>query len=163
MKVFGGASLIGLVALAATACASGPDREPAEAPGAANTAGTEVPTFVEPECDDTSDCAAGFVLDDTFYALSCGAVRPDAVTDETLARGELYQQQTEVRAVEGVSPEVLVAVSVDGGVCGDVDVALSSWSMAFPDFLEKSSGSAERDAAICAVVVDEQREWNNCD
>lgn len=118
----------------------------------------QVPTLVEPECDDGGSCAAGFLIDDRFYALSCGAVRPDLVTHETVARGELYGQMVEVRSVEGASSDVLVAVSLEGGRCGDDDVVLSPWSMAFPD----DASQSDIEAAICVVVVDEQKDVNDC-
>lgn len=146
--------IVGIVAvLALSACGSntGTDGHSAGSPG-------EVPTLVEPECDGGGDCATGFVLADTSYALSCGAVRPDAVSEETLARGELSWDEVEVRSVEGVSSDVLVAVSVEGGLCDDDDVPLSPWSMAFPTDAPQS----ELEAAICAVVVDEHRARNNC-
>lgn len=137
-----------LVALALSACGGGAGGQPMSG----------VPTLVEPECDDGGDCAAGFVLADTFYALSCGAVRPDAVSEETLARGELSWEEVEVRSVKGVSSDVLVAVSVEGGVCDDDDVPLSPWSMAFP----RGASQSELEAAICAVVMEEHRARNDC-
>lgn len=155
--------VVGIVAvLALSACGGStvvhPMSSPGTAPNGPDRSAAEVATLVEPECDDTGACIAGFLVTGTFYALSCGAVRPDAVTEETLARGELYREDVEVRSVEGVSPDVLVAVSVEGGVCGDDDVPLSPWSMAFPE----GASQSEKDAAICSVVVDEQRAWNNC-
>ena len=117
------------------------------------------PTLVEPECHDTGACAAGFVVGDTFYALSCGPVRPDVVSEETLARGGLYGEEVEVRSVTGVSSDLLVAVSIEGGDCADGDVPLSPWSMAFPE----GGSQSELKAAICAVVVDGHRARNNCD
>lgn len=119
----------------------------------------EVAKLVEPpECEDNGSCAAGFVVADTFYALSCGAVRPDAVTEETLARGELYGEDVEVRRVKGVRADVLVAVSREGGRCAEGDVPLSPWSLAFPP----GASQTELDAAICVAVVDEHRARNNC-
>lgn len=118
----------------------------------------DVPTLEEPECDDGGSCAAGFLIADTFYALSCGAVRPDAVTEDTLARGVLSGEEVEVRRVDGASTDVLVAVSVEGGLCGDDDVALSPWSMAFP----AGASQSELEATICLVVVDEHRARNDC-
>lgn len=150
-----GTGVLGIIAvLALSACGSktGPDGPSAGSPA-------EVPTLVEPECDDGGSCMAGFLVADTFYALSCGAVRPDAVTEETLARGELYGEDVEVRSVEGVSSDVLVAVSVEGGLCGDDDVPLSPWSIAFPE----GASESELETAICAVVVDEHRARNNCE
>lgn len=126
--------------------------------GSAAVSTAEVPTFVEPECDDSGDCAAGFLLADTFYSLSCGAVRPDAVTEEKVARGELSGQDVDVRSVEGVSTDVLVAVSVVGGVCDVDDVPLSPWRMAFGEHASQS----EQEAAVCTVVVEEQRARNDC-
>lgn len=151
-RVTGVVGIVAVLTLSACGSSTGPDGPSAGSPA-------EVPTLVEPECDDGGDCAAGFVLADTFYALSCGAVRPDAVSEETLARGELSWEEVEVRSVEGVSSDVLVAVSVEGGLCDDDDVPLSPWSMAFP----MGASESELEAAICAVVVDEHRARNNCD
>lgn len=153
------ATCIAVLAAVLVACGSSASRPNLSASTA--TAG-EVPRLVVPDCDDGGRvqqlCAAGFVVNDTFHGLSCGAVRPDLVTEEIVARGRLEGESVEVRSIEGVSPDVLVAVSVDGGRCGDDDVVLSPWSMAFPG----STSQAETDAAICAVVVEEERERNGC-
>lgn len=164
-------SQVAVVTLLAALALSGCSQQPGELPVSSDRTGSkdpnatvstsasgEVPTLVEPECDDTGDCAAGFLVNDRFYELSCGAVRTDLVTDEVLARGELYGEMVEVRSVEGLSADVLVAVSLEGGRCGDDDVALSPWSMVFPE----GASQSETDVAICAAVVEEQKEFNDC-
>lgn len=156
-----------LIVLTLSGCSRAPDELPVWSAGSGTenprppTAAApdgEVPVLVEAECDDGGDCAAGFLVSDRFYELSCGAVRAALVTDEVVARGELYGDVVEVRTVDGASDDVLVAVSLEGGRCGDGDVALSPWSMAFP------SDASQRDVemAICVVVVAEQKRINNC-
>lgn len=156
-----------LTVLALSACSQGPDEAPVwsdrtgtDDPNTSTNTATngDVPTLVEPECDDAGSCAAGFLVYGRFHSLSCGAVRADLVTDEILARGELYGETVEVRSIEGVSADVLVAVSLEGGRCGDDDVALSPWSMVFPE----GASPSETDVAICAVVVEEHKERNDC-
>jgi len=156
---------IAVLAAVQVACGSpaGTDAETGETPSASASLSTategQVPQLEDPDCDDVEQgspaCAAGFVIDDIQYALSCGAVRPEVVTEQVLARGSLHGDTVEVRSAEGVSPRVLVVVSVPGG-CDDV--VLSPWSLAFP----AGASQAELDAAICAVVVKEHRERNHC-
>jgi hypothetical protein len=38
----------------------------------------------------TTSCAAGFKIDDRFYSISCGAVRPDKVHSKVFASGRYY-------------------------------------------------------------------------
>ena len=152
-----------VLAAVQVACGSpttGTDTETWATPSASATE-AQVPTLEEPACNDvihpqgSAQCAAGFVVNDISYGLSCDAVRPEVVTEQVVARGKLSGTPVEVRSVEGVRPEVLVAVSIDGGVCDDV---VSPWSMAFP----YGAPQAEVNEAICAVVFPEHRERNNC-
>lgn len=121
------------------------------------------PTFSVPVCNDTGGgsavCAAGFVIDDRFYALSCGAVRPDVVSDEVLAVGDYSGRATEVRRIKDVDPGLIVAVLRDGGMCAEGDVVLSPWSMAFPAGAHEDPAMNE---AVCRVFVEQHRERNHC-
>lgn len=159
-------ALIGMLftALLAVGCgARSAPRDVAETPGrddATDVVGVpdEVPSIHQPECDDTGACAAGFMVADTFYSLSCGAVRPEVVTLEVLAEGVSHGDDVEVRRIESVDPDVLVAVSIDGGRCSEGEPVLSPWSMAFPG--ESPEGAVRE--AICHAAVDEHRARNDC-
>ena len=117
--------------------------------------------LVVPECNDTGMCAAGFVLDDgVFYNLDCGAVRSSAVSDEVIGSGEFEGQIVSVNTVEGVSRNVMVAVSLPGGLCAEGDEAVTGWSMAFPQ-------GADQDAVLEAAcefgeLSAAQRRANGC-
>jgi len=120
----------------------------------------DIPRFTGPgECDDTPSCAAGFTLDGTFYAISCGPIRPDVVTDDVLARGVYAGRTTEVRRIDGVDPHRLAAILLDGGACGEGDAVLSEWSMVFPEV--SGEPSVTRDA-ICRVTFEEYLARNHC-
>ena len=120
----------------------------------------DVPRFIGPgECDDNASCAAGFTLDGTFYAISCGPIRPDVVTDDVLARGVYAGRTTEVRRIDGVDPHRLAAIQLDGGACGEGDAVLSEWSMVFP---EGSGEPSETRDAICRVTFEEHLARNQC-
>jgi hypothetical protein len=118
-------------------------------------------SMVQPECDDTNMCKAGFFVDGDFYSQSCAAVRPDLVTGRAVARGRYGETATvELRAVRGVEPDVLAAISIPGGACDDGEIATSPWSMAF--------GPGANDewalhSAICEAVPGDQRGRNGCD
>lgn len=107
-----------------------------------------------------ASCATGFSIGTAEYRISCGAIRPDAVTNEVLATGRLDGRETEVRRVVGVDPKILVALRLDAGGCDDGDEGiLSPWTMAL-------AGNAHNEAtlrdAICDSVVDEHRQRNSC-
>jgi hypothetical protein len=84
---------------------------------------------------------------------------PDAVTDDVLATGRFGDRETEVRRIAGVDPKILVAVRLDGGACGDNDVVLSPWSIAFVGSPGQDPATHE---AICAAAVKEQLARNGC-
>lgn len=122
-----------------------------------------VPTggLVVPECDDTSACAAGFVLDDgVFYAVGCTAIRDSAVSDEVIGGGEFEGQTITVNLLEGVPRDVMVAVSMPGGLCKEGDEAVSQWSMVFPTGGDQGAVTQ----AICDVgeMSDADRRANGC-
>jgi hypothetical protein len=152
--------LILALALGAAACGDAPPVRVAS-----TTPSTTTPEIVGPgECNDTStgglaSCAAGFKVGDQGYTLSCGAVRPDVVTEDVLATGRYAGQQTEIRRIAGVDPKILVAVKLGGGACGDNDVVLSPWSMAF--FGNPGQDAATHDA-ICTASVKEHLARNGC-
>src|SRR5215216_5032563 len=78
-----------------------------------------LPTIAQPECDDTAQCRAGFSVGGKDYSHSCGAVGPDLVTGEALARGRYGEVTVEMRAVRGVEPGLLAAISIAGGNCDE--------------------------------------------
>jgi len=116
-------------------------------------------SIVDPgPCRDDGECAEGFSVEETFHTLSCGAVRPELVTDEVVASGRWAGDDREVRVIAGVDPDVLVAIDIAGGECADGDVALSEYSMVFvgtPD----AAGVRE---AVCTAAVDEHLDRNGC-
>lgn len=117
--------------------------------------------LVVPDCDDTGLCAAGFVLDDgIFYGLSCRAVRDAEVSDEVLGRGQLEGEEVTVNAVEGIDRDVMVAVSLPGGLCHDGAEALSGWSVAFPSTVD----DAVARETLCQVgeLTEAQRVADGC-
>lgn len=67
--------------------------------------------IVLPPCPASAGCEDGFVVGDSFYGISCFGVEPAAVDDETLARGTRTYE--EARAIEGVPPELWLAVRGD--------------------------------------------------
>lgn len=156
--------LVLLVVLFAGACGERPaplDGRQASGGGDQGTTGTseELPRIgPPPPCDDTGLCAAGFMVDDRFYSLSCGGVRPEVVSQEVLAEGDLHGDDVELRRIQSVDPHVLVAISVAGGQCTEGESVLSPWSMAFPGEL---SGEEVREA-ICHAAVEEHRARNGC-
>lgn len=126
--------VLGLCCLLVGAC--GPDTDPGG-----------VPKLETPKCDDTGACAAGYRIRGRFYALNCDAVRPEAVTEEVVARGS----GTEARRVEGVDPASLVAIRRTAACSRAEGAAASPWVMAH----------TSRDA-VCTVVVEEQRARHQC-
>jgi hypothetical protein len=71
-----------------------------------------------------------FILDTGIrYNMSCSHVRPSAVSDEVLGAGN-YFGQVSVNAVEGFSPDIVVAVSGPGqGLCDNLGEGV--WWLAF--------------------------------
>lgn len=127
--------------------------------GPPSGAGTSVPGIEDVTCPANASCAAGFTVEGRLHSLSCGAVRPDRVTDEVLARGRYQGQETEVRRIRDVDRDVLVAVRLPGGLCGDDDmVALSPWSMAF---IGRHDDEVTK-KAVCAAAVEQHLERNHC-
>lgn len=118
--------------------------------------------LVVPECDDNASRAAGFVLNEVFYALSCAAVRDSMVTEDVIGVGDLYGDSVTVNLVEGVADSVLVAVSVPGGFYSDndPDERHTSWSVAFPEGADQAAFTQ----AICEVadLSASQRLTNGC-
>jgi hypothetical protein len=122
-----------------------------------------VPTggMVVPPCDDTAACASGFLLDDgVFYAVGCTAIRDAAVSDEVIGSGEFEGEMVTVNVLHDVSRDVMVAISLPGGLCNEGDEAVSQWSMVFPT-------GGDQDAvtqAICEVgeLSAAERQANGC-
>lgn len=149
--------------------------------GPSDVASTSIPTDVDllapsqisiPPCNDTSveaaECAAGFVLDGDFYALSCGAVRDSLVTSQVIGTGEFQGRDVTVNLIEDLDRNVMVAVSVPGGDCSanDPDEVHTNWSMMFPIGPEGSPVNDEIvEAAICAVgeFSPQRSSANSCD
>jgi hypothetical protein len=118
-----------------------------------------LPTMVQPECDDTAACAAGFLIDGDFYGLSCGGVRAEVVAREPLARGRYGGKVVEMRAVRGVAPDVLTAVSIPGGACEEGSSVTTPWSMLFGPGADDETA---RHQAICRATLSEERGRNGC-
>ncbi len=140
-------------ALVASACAA---TEPVAEPTTTQTPTTEATTTTEPlpdprlvyvpDCDDASDCAAGFVLNETFYFLDCTAINEGFVTTETLGEGEVSGTDVTVNLIKDVDPSSFVAISLPGGQCADGEEVTSPWSIAFDNPLT----NADRDS-LCEV------------
>lgn len=115
--------------------------------------------LVVPDCPDTADCAAGFVLDGVFYSVECTAVQSGLVTDEEIGRGDFAGMFVTVNLIEGVDPEVLVAVSLPGGICREDELVTSGWSAAF-----RTTDVVTIQKAICAVgdLNEAQQVANGC-
>ena len=107
-------------------------------------------------------CAAGFNLNGAFYALSCVGLRDSVVADEEVGRGNLYGEEVTANRVEGYPPTLIVAVSIEGGMCSeeDPDQGPTAWSMAF-------SGDTKQTpvvGAVCEVGELSAAQWlaNGC-
>ena len=119
--------------------------------------------IINPPCEDNDEdhdaaCAEGFLVGETFHAVSCGAVRPELVTDEVVARGAWAGDVREVRVIAGVDPDVLLAIDVPGGECADGEVVLSDFSMVIVGRYDPASA----EEAICAAAIDEHLARNGC-
>lgn len=106
-----------------------------------------VGVITESSCAEGSSCAAGFRLEGELFVLSCGAVRPDAVTDRVAGRGEIHGASIEARRLAGVEEDVALAVDRPGGGCAEGQEPTTDWSFAFAEAAEQ----AATDAAICAA------------
>lgn len=134
------------------ACMAGSATEPREVDGSP-------PPIVDPgPCRDEDACAEGFLVGETFHAVSCGAVRPELVTDEVVARGTWAGEIRQVRVIGGVDPDVLLAIDMPGGECADGDVVLSGFSMVIVGRYDP----ARAQEATCAAAVDEHLARNGC-
>jgi hypothetical protein len=120
-------------------------------------------SIIDPPCDDNAEdhdaaCPEGFYVGETFHALSCGAVRPELVTDEVVATGTWAGDVREVRVIAGVDPTVLLAIDIPGGECADGDLAISDFSMVFVGRYDPSKAQE----AICTAAVEEHLQRNSC-
>lgn len=157
------------VALACAACAS------TDEPAADTTTTTEVPTtsappttedskrepgvLYVPECDDASDCAAGFILDEVFYRVNCIAIRQDAVTSTEIGHGDFAGTEVTVNLIDGVGTDELVAFSYPGGVCQEGDAATSPWSIAY---VEARAGNLDKAICMVGLLTPEQKALHGC-
>lgn len=103
---------------------------PTEAPRVINTQPIPSEGLHVDACDGSASCPAGFYLDGEFYALSCRAVNGWFVTDERLAEGDYWGRYAWIHRIEGVDPDLAVAIDLEGGLCADGDEPLSDWSLA---------------------------------
>ncbi|MEM9134223.1 MAG: hypothetical protein AAGA59_12080 [Actinomycetota bacterium] len=102
------------------------------------------------------------MLDGTVYAVSCEAVREDAVLPEELGRGRAFSSDVVVHAVQGFEPDEVVAISVPGGDCSetDPDEVHTPWSMAFTG--KVGSGAVGRAACRIGALSAVRAEANGC-
>lgn len=149
------------VALAAPSCSEG-DRatllEETDSPDVGGVDDTTPPTSGAAEGEETIDrdfgldcadeCSDGFVVDDTTYVLSCGALDLDqyGVTDEILASGPVMwsDDPIEVRPIAGYDGDHFVAVQIDPDICQRPE-AESGWFVASQDL------QTEREA-LCLLI-----------
>lgn len=113
-------------------------------------------------CGISADCPAGFDLDGVFYTTGCTEVATEFVSDvslgTTMSRRDVAR---DIRRVEGVSPDVLVAVTRDPFAgCGTFRRGDSPWTAAHP-MVARTSGARE---AICRVgkLSPKERRDNGC-
>jgi hypothetical protein len=120
--------------------------------------GSPLPIVDPGPCRDEDACAEGFLVGDDLHAVSCGAVRPELVTDEVVARGTWAGDVREVRVIGGVDPDVLLAIDMPAGECADGEVVLSDFSMVIVGRYDPSRAQE----AICVAAVDEHLARNGC-
>lgn len=127
-----------------------------------STAPLETGQVGERFCGSDALCASEFVLDGVSYALSCEAVREDAVLAEVLGSGRAFSHEVVVHAVKGFDRDEVVAISVPGGHCSetDPDEIHTSWSMAFAS--RASSVIAGRAACQIGALSPQRAEANGC-
>ncbi len=86
-----------------------------------------------PPCDENAMCDVGFVLLDQFHVVGCAAIRPDAVTDDVLGAGTFNNMDVTINRIDGVDPDVLVAMNVPGGDCSTDEKLIPSWLAVLPE------------------------------
>lgn len=149
---------------ASTSVADSADQEHEDGPSIAtsSTAPLAPGRVGELTCGPGASCAAEFVLNGTIYALSCEAVREQAVLPEELGSGRAFSSEVVVHAVEGFEPDAVVAVSVPGGFCSetDPDEVHTPWSMAFAR--NASSAIVGRAACQIGALSPRRAEANGC-
>ena len=141
-----------------------PEEESNDPPSSAtpSTAALEPGQVGERLCGPGAECASEFVLNGTIYALSCEAIREDAVLPEALGSGRAFSHDVVVHAVQGFEPDDVVAISVPGGYCSetDPDEVHTPWSMAFAS--QGNSATAGRAACQIGALSPVRAEANGC-
>jgi len=154
--------LLGFVVVVACSDASPTTTGVAQSPTETTAATPATGELVEPECVEGGLCAAGFNLNGAFYALSCVGLRDSAVTGEEVGRGNVYGEDVTANRVEGYPPTLIVAVSIDGGMCSEEDPNQrpTAWSMAFSEDIEQAPVLG----AVCEVGELSEAQWlaNGC-
>lgn len=105
-----------------------------------------VPVEAAPPCPAGGECMAGFLVGGAFYAISCGRIASEFVTDQVVGDG-LHQ----VNVVDGVEPTMFVAYRDRAQVCHEDEAppAGEAWHFAFA---EDGDGGPEQDPEqICRV------------
>lgn len=101
-------------------------------------------------------CVPGFMVGDAFFETVCSPVAPDAVGRDVLAVGDGSVAWDELRTIDGVDPDVMMAVFGDG--CGSLD----GWFVVQPGIEVDEALAVGRARAWCTVVVDQPPE-HRCD
>jgi hypothetical protein len=106
--------------------------------------------------------AAGFVVNGTFYGLSCTGVAPESLRSKVgVVRVNSEDAERTVREVKGGEGRELLAVRVPTEGCGNAGDGPSEWSIAFDVRPETRARSA---ALACEVGLmgPEQRAVSGC-
>ena len=89
-------------------------------------------------------------------------LRDSVVTGEEVGRGNLYGEEVTANRVEGYPPTLIVAMSIDGGMCSeeDPDQRSTAWSLAFSEETEQTPVLH----AVCEVGELSAAQWlaNGC-
>ena len=115
-----------------------------------------VAMFEEMLCPPGAGCGTTILIEGVRHGLTCGPVRPEALSERVIALGMVRGVATEVRELRDVEPGVMVAIRVDAKSCEDGSRVVSPWSMVWP--VTADLGSPEAHQAMCSVAMEEYRQ-----